>query len=172
MRTITLVLGKHLSGINSDNGDNCICRSDFKFNSVIIGRKKKKKKKKERGLRTDTHIQAVCSGFTGAAQYGLHLFFTHKPFRAATASPELKSWSLRFHLFCYLHSLPLPVLNHAYTDEHKTYSLSFIYLKEVQMVRVFCRLKSPVHSKSRHGSSPSETHKHTHRHTQYILIQF
>lgn len=33
------------------------------------------------------------SGFTAAAQYGLYLTVTHKPFRAATASPELHSWS-------------------------------------------------------------------------------
>lgn len=33
--------------------------------------------------------QVEFSGFTAAAQYGLHLSVTHKPFRAATASPEL-----------------------------------------------------------------------------------
>lgn len=31
--------------------------------------------------------------FTAAAQHGLHLTVTHKPFRAATASPELQSRS-------------------------------------------------------------------------------
>lgn len=31
-----------------------------------------------------------CRSFTAAAQHGLHLTVTHKPFRAATASPELQ----------------------------------------------------------------------------------
>lgn len=45
--------------------------------------------------------QVVLSGCTAAAQYGLYLSVTHKPFRAATASPELLGIEALPQLFTY-----------------------------------------------------------------------
>lgn len=45
--------------------------------------------------------QVALSGCTAAAQHGLYLSVTHKPFRAATASPELLAIETRLHLFTY-----------------------------------------------------------------------
>lgn len=78
--------------------------------------------------------QVVYSGFTAAAQYGLHLSVTHKPFRAATASLELQSCSSTSdscHILCYVHTLHPPVLSKPHVNR---WGQTFCLPKDVQMI--------------------------------------
>lgn len=97
----------------------------------------------------DNHV--VYSSFTAAAQYGLHLSVTHKPFRAATASPELQSWSLRLRLssssalFALSSSSRFLILiTHI---QIQTYYLSFIYLQTLSCLSTSKAGKVALHLK-------------------------
>lgn len=68
-----------------------------------------------------TDIQVVYSDFTAAAQYGLHLSVNHKPFRAATASPENHSWSL-----CFIHFMLHPLSSILWTSSPNHISIDIL----------------------------------------------